>query len=306
MIINECTFETISTENYLYEISNTKIYINHTQYLNIQSFNTYIMYIYGQSKLIIKTATTEDTTNGFFEIKDVDCTFENSIFYNGNTSFSLTENNLENSFIKLQKNRFANQFVVKNSSFKGHSTTKNGSVLSVAFFQGTFLLNNCTFQNNQASDYGGAVYLYYSSSINITSCNFISNQANQGGSIYYDDSALSLNENVIINLNFFTRNKATSSGGALMFSDKVLSNVRDNNDFSMNEAIQYGNDTASEPKRVLLTSLNKEQYNDSDLYFLQDSPFATFEIPSGVKLNISLSFVITDYFYQKVNKNLIE
>ena len=91
-----------------------------------------------------------------------------------------------------------------------------------------------------------------------------------------------------------------------MFSDKVLSNVRDNNDFSMNEAIQYGNDTASEPKRVLLTSLNKEQYNDSDLYFLQDSPFATFEIPSGVKLNISLSFVITDYFYQKVNKNLIE
>lgn len=264
------------------------------------------MYIYGQSKLIIKSATTERTTNGFFEIKDVDCTFENSIFYNENASYSLTENNLENSFIKLQKNRFANQFFVKNSTFIGHSTSKNGSVLSIAFFQGSFLLNNCTFQHNQAFDYGGAVYLYYSSSINITSCNFLSNQASQGGSIYYDDSALKINEDVVLNLNFFTRNKATSSGGALMFNDKVLSNVIINNNFSMNEAKQYGNDTASEPKRVLLTSLNKEQYNDSDLNFLQDSPFITFEIPSGVKLNITLSFVITDYFYQKVNKNLIE
>ena len=305
MIIDGCQFDTISIENYLYEISNTKILINNTQYSNIQSFNTYIIYIYASSKLIMKTVITDSTSNGLFEIKDVDSIMENSIFSNENSSYSFRENNLENSLINLQKNRLTNQFIIKNSSFIGHSTSKNGSVINSVLFQGIFSLQNCTFQNNQAFDYGGSIYLYYLNNITISSCNFISNNAGQGGSIYYDNSAMNLNDIFILRNNVFTKNSANSSGGAIMFYDKVSEDVK-NNVFSLNQASKYGNDTASEPKRVLFTSLNSEYYNNSYLNDLQSTPFATFEIPSGVKLNISLSFVITDHFYQKVNKSLIE
>ena len=67
-----CFFENISTENLLYEISSTVLYINQSNFFNISSLNTYVIYIYSGSQLFLKGINSNLTSNGFLNVKDVD------------------------------------------------------------------------------------------------------------------------------------------------------------------------------------------------------------------------------------------
>ena len=298
MVIDYCNFDNITVRNYLFEISKTKLSINRTKFSAIESFNGILIDIYGVSILFMNDIITDDTSNGFLNLQDVDFYAQKSIFHNINAPNNL----LRNSFITLQKNLNNNEFILTSSNFIGHFTDKNGSVLNVYFFIGNFTLKNCSFQKNWALDYGGSIYIYYSYNISIEFCNFLSNQANQGGSIYYDIFVLKTSQLFILESNTFSYNKATCCGGALMFFDEVPLNILENNIFISNSAENYGNNSASEPTRIVF---NDKQLNTLNFFGGNDS-FWTFRIPSGIKLNVSLNFLVYDSFWQKVNKSFEE
>jgi hypothetical protein len=73
------------------------------------------------------------------------------------------------------------------------------------------LLQNCTFYNNQANDYGGAMMIYYNSKPVISNCLFYENSAKYGGAMaFYRES-----KGIVIN-NTIAENTA-DFGGALFF-----------------------------------------------------------------------------------------
>jgi parallel beta-helix repeat protein len=88
------------------------------------------------------------------------------------------------------------------------TASSNGGAFSITNFD-KILLENCTFQNNQANN-GGAVFLN-NASVVIKKCSFLDNSAQSGGAIYI------LNESApLISRCIFTDNTATSFGGAII------------------------------------------------------------------------------------------
>ncbi len=85
--------------------------------------------------------------------------------------------------------------------------SSNGGAFSITNFD-KILLENCTFQNNEANN-GGAVFLY-NASVVIKKCSFLDNSAQSGGAIYI------LNESApLISRCIFSNNTASSFGGAI-------------------------------------------------------------------------------------------
>ena len=212
-----------------------------------------------------------------------------------------------NSFITVAKNYDFQRIALNNSFFCGFSTINNGSVLSVNHFSAEITINNCSFIDNEAQEYGGALYIYYSGNITIKSCHFIGNIARYGGSIYYDDSLENKPLFLDLNSNNFKECQAKSSGGALMFFKKLPNNFSSNNDnsFTDNKADAYGEDYASEAFRLLFLgtrSVEKRFLIDS----FKDSPFYTLKTTSGNVISTTLKFVIVDHFYQKINRDFSE
>lgn len=82
-------------------------------------------------------------------------------------------------------------------------------------------INNCTFKNNVAKYFGGAVALYDSSVI-VTNSTFTSNSAKKGGAICILEGMANL---TVINCTF-DNNKASDSGGALNIEALNTYNVR--------------------------------------------------------------------------------
>lgn len=75
-------------------------------------------------------------------------------------------------------------------------------------------MKNCTFINNKADLYGGALHLKANENTYIENCTFINNQANDGGAIYLDTSGrnpgiVSIN-NCIFDNNFVTDGDGSS------------------------------------------------------------------------------------------------
>ena len=74
---------------------------------------------------------------------------------------------------------------------------------------------NCTFENNSATNWGGAIYLYfaYDEDTNpIINSTFINNVAKKGGAIYVGDESSLTTFNCT-----FIKNKASEDGGAIYF-----------------------------------------------------------------------------------------
>ena len=53
--------------------------------------------------------------------------------------------------------------------------------------------------HNEASQFGGAIFIYYSGNISIQNCLFQNNTASSGGALYYEDSLTGLFCSLIIN-----------------------------------------------------------------------------------------------------------
>ncbi|MCF7793853.1 MAG: Ig-like domain-containing protein [Candidatus Cloacimonetes bacterium] len=113
--------------------------------------------------------------------------------------------------------------------------SSNGGAFSITNFD-KILLENCTFQNNEANN-GGAVFLY-NASVVIKKCSFLDNSAQSGGAIYI------LNESApLISRCIFTDNTATSFGGAIQIHHSgspytSIANIR--NCLLINNQANYG------------------------------------------------------------------
>lgn len=100
------------------------------------------------------------------------------------------------------------------------------------------VINNCFFQNNKATNYGGAVYLYNSTAL-IKNSHFTNNRSNQGGALYIKHASP-----VVMN-NLFENNFTNIIGGAICCSDtstaKVIGNVFHHNLGQLGGAIGFYN-----------------------------------------------------------------
>ena len=93
-----------------------------------------------------------------------------------------------------------------------NATANNGGTICNS--KGNMTINGCTFSNNSAEDYGGAIYTY-GGNTRIIGCAFIGNVADTGGAIgiYYDYKGYN-NNCTILNCSF-VGNTANSDAGAI-------------------------------------------------------------------------------------------
>ncbi|MDL2280893.1 autotransporter domain-containing protein [Selenomonadales bacterium OttesenSCG-928-I06] len=151
---------------------------------------------------------------------------------------------------------------INDENFEDYTVTREGGVIYVSA-TGELTLNNVSFINNAASDYGGAI----STRGNITGISegtFKGNTAEQGGAIYNRDTIgtlkdLSFTENKAVGSNgssggaiynsgaisgldtvSFTKNKATNEGGAIFSVGNSTIGFLNNVNFIENEAKSGG------------------------------------------------------------------
>ncbi len=84
------------------------------------------------------------------------------------------------------------------------------------------IIQNCTFINNRANLYGGAIYFHSTNTSNlidatILNCTFTNSNAYIGGAIYIDTS--NRIRNILLKNSIFINNKAGSEGGAFYYYD---------------------------------------------------------------------------------------
>ena len=113
------------------------------------------------------------------------------------------------------------------------------------FYRAFAYINNCTFKNNLADYFGGAISLY-DSDVFVTNSNFVSNKAKEGGAI----SILNGMANLTVINSSFTDNFASERGGALdidalktydvPYFAKVINSTFDSNNANYGGAIIAG------------------------------------------------------------------
>jgi predicted outer membrane repeat protein len=149
------------------------------------------------------------------------------------------------------------------NSGSGGNQSGYGGVLYIWQNNDEVKINNCTFKNNHADKYGGAIYCY-ASSTQIKNSIFINNTSPMGGAITFDAARPTLVNNLFIN------NKTTGYGGAILFINTSKGAVY-NNTFSKNQA-EYGG----------AISAIQESYP----YFM-NSIFFDNHAPFGKEINVS-------------------
>ncbi|WP_407409066.1 Ig-like domain repeat protein [Methanobrevibacter sp.] len=122
----------------------------------------------------------------------------------------------------------AAEVILKNITFK-NAKENNGAVIQAT--SGILHVDNCTFMDNVAENYGGAIYTQAISYI--TDCNFTGNSAKYGGAIYSDGADEKLYFNNFIN------NTAKNDGGAV-FLNSLNQNDIEYNSFINNSADKGG------------------------------------------------------------------
>jgi parallel beta-helix repeat protein/predicted outer membrane repeat protein len=81
----------------------------------------------------------------------------------------------------------------------------------------TVTIQSLTLKNGKENnDFGGAIYNYFNSTLNVTNCNFTQNTANEGGAISNGYSTLTVTNSS------FTQNTAKYDGGAISNVDGIL------------------------------------------------------------------------------------
>ncbi|MGN1362451.1 MAG: hypothetical protein ACI4VU_01845 [Methanobrevibacter sp.] len=122
--------------------------------------------------------------------------------------------------------------MIVNSTFTNNSNVCEEAYGGAILIADSGVIDNCTFINNSASSYGGAIAVnaYNSSNILIINNKFYNNSANNGGAIFSDMSKLTTIKN-----NIFISNHANEGGAISAYYLKTFDVIEDNT-FSMNNA----------------------------------------------------------------------
>ena len=188
------------------------------------------------SRLYIKNCTFENNTS----------TESNGVVYldelgNGEIIDSVFRNNkalLDGGALVLDAPTSAK---VTNCIFEKNSGEKSGAIQIKEFegYTSTVQISGCNFTDNQATMYGGAIYIARNAKTKISNCRFTENSVNnkeadrnRGGAIFAMEGELE-----VYNSNF---NKHSEyNGGAIFVRDEVKFIVKDSN-FQDNHAVNLG------------------------------------------------------------------
>jgi len=171
----------------------------------------------------------------------IDCNFSENTVINvsshGGAIFSDGGTTLTNClFIKNNANWggaiiFFGIYTLTNCNFTNNSAAEGGAIyLCVDSNIESLTIYNCTFRENKASYYGGAIYTDDYSFV-VNNCTFIGNTASRGGAVYANDY------NLVVNNCNFTENLASSYGGAIY--NHVGTLITNDCTFNRNTATYY-------------------------------------------------------------------
>lgn len=120
----------------------------------------------------------------------------------------------------------SNTFFVNSSGTKASTNSFGGAIYCVAMSNNAYL-TNCTFINNYA-DFGGAIHLN-GGNLNIEDCSFINNTAyNYGGAISCEGSDFKTSRVTIKKSRFISDSSLSDAGGAIYLKSVIL-NAQDLN-----------------------------------------------------------------------------
>ena len=126
-------------------------------------------------------------------------------------------------------------FSVSGSTFTNNQAHYGGAIVCSMANDNTIVhlyvnaVSNCTFTDNKATNYGGAIYNNYMN-LFMTNSTFTNNQAKEGGAIYSNEYNISVNSCI------FTNNQATSGGAIHTISSLSLTDCN----FTNNQAKKDG------------------------------------------------------------------
>jgi hypothetical protein len=105
--------------------------------------------------------------------------------------------------------------VIRDSTFTGNRAARGGAVAALERTNAQRLqVDTSEFQENQATNLGGAVYLERRDAV-LTTCRFVENQAGYGGAVSTSGARADLLDG------FFCRNEASADGGAIHLNSAV-------------------------------------------------------------------------------------
>ena len=152
------------------------------------------------------------SSNSIFIVRSGEFTVENIVFKNNKAQYGAA--------IDIRGQSASNlldlNVTVNNCSFDNLEATKQGGAIYVYYTKGNLAINNSNFTNSIASGWGGALTVAYSAyenalNLEIDNCIFDNNSGNNGGAAYLMANTISIS-----NSNF-TNNNATYYPGALYF-----------------------------------------------------------------------------------------
>lgn len=201
------------------------LYVDNCYFINNTATN------YEDSALIFKDNNLDDYYYDYWygDVEIYNLTVTNSYFINNrqtsSSSYGAAVNTGEINYYsyKYGTKRF------KNCVFKDNSAYSGGAVYAR---YGT-MLEECTFINNTASKFGGAIYSNGEANAVLNS-QFINNSAVEGGAIYGDLVNISGSK--------FTSNRASFYGGALNINSYYTIRIS-SNEFTNNYAPYYNSDS---------------------------------------------------------------
>ena len=157
---------------------------------------------------------------GAIYIKDsAQYTLDNCIF----------ENNWADDYGGAIYNDIDKTLTIKNCIFKNNKVKDDDG--GAIYSNGRLIIENSTFDSNNADDYGGAIFC--AKSVDINNCTFISNKVSGAILVQCSGGAIYSKDDVIINNSTFDNNYAGDYGGAI-YANTIKINTNQNNTLSFN------------------------------------------------------------------------
>lgn len=208
LIVNGGTFENNRSTGTLGGaiVADNKVTINNASFYENISNKGGAIFVRNSKNASIKNNTLNNNTakfGGALFINNVEGTIEgntfeenfadgfSSAFHLKNSSVSITSNTFKNNGKNEGKVTSAGTFMVESvknngvieangNTFENNTADLGGAAVVQA---GTVDFNGCSFNKNNAAEYGGAMYITKNATVNITNSKFIGNSAKRGGAI---------------------------------------------------------------------------------------------------------------------------
>lgn len=187
-IVN-CTFKNNSATNENTVKHGGALFVNDSKNVSIKS-NTFIkntakdggaLNITGVEGVIEDNTFEENFADRFasaFHVKDSAPSIKNNIYKNNGMKDDKTT---AYATLMVESVMSGEELTIENDKFENNAASDSGGAVVVQ--NGTVNLKGCEFTNNKVSEYGGAIYITRNATVNITNSKFIGNSAKRGGAI---------------------------------------------------------------------------------------------------------------------------